>query len=130
MTQVATPTQLAMTAPVTQSPTGSGFAVQFVLPRGTTLATAPVPLDERVQLREMPARRLAVIRYSGFWSDANYNEHLLKLQQALKAADLRWAGEPVYARYNPPYTPWFLRRNLPPVPANHPGASPGTGVAC
>ena len=59
----------------------------------------------------MPARRLAVIRYSGFWSDANYNEHLLKLQQALKAADLRWAGEPVYARYNPPYTPWFLRRN-------------------
>lgn len=111
VTQVATPTQLAMTAPVTQSPTGSGFAVQFVLPRGTTLATAPVPLDERVQLREMPARRLAVIRYSGFWSDANYNEHLLKLQQALKAADLRWAGEPVYARYNPPYTPWFLRRN-------------------
>ncbi|MBV5331755.1 heme-binding protein, partial [bacterium] len=34
-----------------------------------------------------------------------------KLQAALRAADLAWSGEPVYSRYNPPFTPWFMRRN-------------------
>jgi hypothetical protein len=62
-------------------------------------------------LREVPPSRLAVIRYSGFWSDSNYNAHLAKLQAALRAADLAWSGEPVYSRYDPPFTPWFMRRN-------------------
>lgn len=54
---------------------------------------------------------MAVIRYSGFWSESNYDEHLASLQAALRAADLKWTGEPVYARDNPPFTPWFMRRN-------------------
>ncbi|WP_158081287.1 heme-binding protein [Rhodoferax fermentans] len=54
---------------------------------------------------------MAVIRYSGFWSDANYEEHLSQLQTALRVADLVWVGEAVYSRYNAPFTPWFLRRN-------------------
>ena len=52
-----------------------------------------------------------MIRYSGLWSDANYNQHLVELQQTLKTAGLAWSGEPVYSRYNPPFTPWFMRRN-------------------
>jgi hypothetical protein len=100
-----------MTAPVTQTAAPGGFRVQFVLPRGVTLASAPEPLDARVTLREVAPGRVAVIRYSGFWSDANYDQHLTKLQSALRAADLPWAGEPVYSRYNAPFTPWFLRRN-------------------
>jgi hypothetical protein len=111
VTQAAAPVKLAMTAPVTQSVAGSGYVVQFVLPAGVTLATAPEPLDARVHLREVPAREVAVIRYSGFWSEANYDQHLKALQQALRAANVQWAGEPVYARYNAPFTPWFLRRN-------------------
>jgi hypothetical protein len=55
--------------------------------------------------------RVAAIRYSGFWSDANYNRHLAQLEEVLSAAGLAWTGEPIYARYNPPFTPWFLRRN-------------------
>jgi hypothetical protein len=54
---------------------------------------------------------VAVIRYSGFWSDANNDRHLAKLQDALRAADLVWFGEAVYSRYNAPFTLWFLRRN-------------------
>jgi hypothetical protein len=76
-----------------------------------TLATAPEPIDPRVRLREMPASAVAAIRYSGFWSQANYAEHLDQLKAALRAADVRWTGEPVYSRYNAPWTPWFLRRN-------------------
>ena len=111
VTQAAVPVKLARTAPVTQAAAPGGFLVQFVLPKDVTLASAPEPLDPRIRLREVPPSRVAVIRFSGFWSESNYNEHLAKLQAALRAADLAWSGEPVYSRYNPPFTPWFMRRN-------------------
>jgi hypothetical protein len=85
--------------------------VQFALPKGVSVSNAPEPLDARVQLREVPARRIAVIRFSGLSSKANYAKHLTKLQAALKAAGIAWSGEPEYARYNAPMTPWFMRRN-------------------
>ena len=111
VTQAAAPVKLDMTAPVTQAAAPGGFIVQFVLPKDITLATAPEPIDPRVQLREVPARRVAVIRYSGFWSQANFDEHLAQLEAALRVAQLPWAGEPTLSRYNAPFTPWFLRRN-------------------
>ncbi len=111
VTQAAEPVKLEMTAPVTQTAAPGGFRVQFVLPKGVSRASAPEPLDTRVTLRDIAPSRVAVIRYSGFWSDANYNQHLAKLQAALRAANLIWVGEPVYSRYNAPFTPWFLRRN-------------------
>jgi hypothetical protein len=111
VTQVAVPVKLEMTAPVTQSAVATGFLVQFVLPKGVTPDSAPEPLDARIHLREVPPAQVAVIRYSGFWSEANYNEHLRKLQAALIGAKLTWTGEPIYSRYNAPFTPWFLRRN-------------------
>ncbi len=111
VTQVAVPVKLAMTAPVTQVAAPGGFLVQFVLPKGVSAASAPEPMDARVKLREVPSTRVAVIRYSGFWSEANYDEHLAKLQAALRNADLAWTGEAVYSRYNPPFMPWFMRRD-------------------
>jgi len=111
VTQTAAPVKLQMTAPVTQATAPGGFLVQFVLPKGVTVATAAEPLDARVQLREVLPSQVAVIRYSGFWSESNYSEHLAKLQAALRAADLAWTGEAVYSRYNAPFTPWFMRRN-------------------
>ncbi len=107
----AEPVKMAMTAPVTQAATPEGFLVQFVLPSGVTLATAPEPEDARVRLREVLGQRVAVIRYSGFWSQANEREHLAKLQRILREAQISWTGEPVLSRYDPPFMPWFLRRN-------------------
>ena len=111
VTQSAEPVKLAMTAPVIQSAQNNGYLVRFVLPKSVTFATAPEPLDERVKLRELPKQRVAVIRYSGFWSNANYESHLLKLQAGLKAANLTSRDEPIYARYDAPFVPWFMRRN-------------------
>jgi SOUL heme-binding protein len=111
VTQAVVPVKLEMTAPVTQTVAAGGFLVQFVLPKGVTVASAPEPLDTRIQLREVQPSQVAVIRYSGFWSEPNYNEHLAKLQAALRAEGLAWTGEPVYSRYNAPFTPWFMRRN-------------------
>jgi SOUL heme-binding protein len=111
VTQSAAPARMEMTAPVTQSAAPGGMRVQFVLPKGVSLAAAPEPNDPRVQLREEPASMRAVIRYSGTWSQANYEEHLALLKAALDAAGVATQGEPVLARYNAPFTPWFLRRN-------------------
>jgi len=111
VTQTPVPVKLEMTAPVTQVETNDGVLVQFVLPRGVTAQSAPLPLDARIRIRQLAPHRVAVIRYSGFWSDANYDKHLTKLQAALLREQLVASGEPVYSRYNPPFTPWFLRRN-------------------
>jgi hypothetical protein len=111
VTQAAAPVKLEMTAPVTQAAADDGFVVQFVLPRSVSLATAPEPLDGRIRLRELPAQRVAAIRYSGFWTQANYQEHLEKLQATLRSANIEWVGQPVLSRYDPPFKPWFLRRN-------------------
>ncbi|WP_218147633.1 SOUL family heme-binding protein [Massilia yuzhufengensis] len=111
VTQAAAPMKLEMTAPVTQSVASGGMLVQFVLPEDINMENAPEPLDPRVTLREIPSRRVAVIRYSGFWSESNYEKHLSKLQEGLRAANVVWKGEPVLSRYNGPMTPWFMRRN-------------------
>jgi SOUL heme-binding protein len=111
VTQAAEPVKMAMTAPVTQSAAAGGMRVQFVLPRGVTLESAPEPLDPRVQLRLVPASQRVVIRYSGTWTQANYDEHLALLKAIVARSDIATEGEPVLARYNAPFTPWFLRRN-------------------
>ena len=111
VTQTAAPVRMDMTAPVTQAAVAGGMRVQFVLPKGVTLATAPEPIDPRVQLRVVPAGTWAVIRYSGTWSQANYLEHLGQLRASLEAEGVVTQGEPVLARYNAPFTPWFMRRN-------------------
>jgi SOUL heme-binding protein len=111
VTQAAVPVKMEMTAPVTQAAVAGGMRVQFVLPKGVTLESAPEPLDPRVQLRLVPASQWAAIRYSGTWSQSNYEEHLALLKAALDKAGVATQGEPVLARYNAPITPWFMRRN-------------------
>jgi hypothetical protein len=107
----ADPVKLDMTAPVAQQATAGGFLLQFVMPRGYTLATLPEPLDARIKLRDVPAQTVGVIRYSGGWSQASYDENLAKLRQALAAANLKTEGEPIFSRYNSPMMPAFWRRN-------------------
>lgn len=111
VTQSRAPVKMAMTAPVTQSASGQGQAVRFVLPRTIDLRNAPEPDDPRVSLRQVASHRLAALRYSGSWSASNDREHLERLQTVLRKAGITWQGEPVIARYDPPFKPWFMRRN-------------------
>ena len=104
VTQAATSGPLEITAPVTQAAAAGGCVVQFVLPKSVTLASALEPIDPQVQLREVPSNRLAVMRCSGFWSQSNCEEHLSKLDAALRAAQVAWTGEPTLSRYNAPFT--------------------------
>lgn len=109
--EVAEGTKISMTAPVTQEKAGDSYRIQFMMPAEYSREELPEPNDPRVMIREVPARRFAVVRYSGTWSKRNYQEHLERLLGTLGAEGFEPLGEPIWARYNPPFTPWFLRRN-------------------
>ena len=103
--------KISMTAPVGQQPSGDRWAVSFMMPSGYTLETLPIPDDPLITLRQVPARRMAAVRYSGLWSEGNYRDNLKGLEAWIRAQGLTATGDPVWARYNPPWTLWFLRRN-------------------
>lgn len=104
--------KIAMTAPVVQAEDGRDeHVVAFVLPRSLTVDTAPVPTDPRVRVREVPERLAAAVRYSGRWTEKAYRRRLAELERDVVAAGLRADGAARFARFDPPFTPWFLRRN-------------------
>ena len=78
--------KIAMTAPVEQARAGGVYRVAFVVPRKYDRDTVPQPTDPRVRIREVPARSIAVWRYSGRWTEENFREHERELREP---SDLR-----------------------------------------
>lgn len=124
----ASRTRMEMTAPVSQRradesaqsadpvPQASesnrdAYWLSFVVPSRLSADTVPDPRDERIVVREVRAGTVAARRYSGRWSRQNYLRNLAVLEEALGRHGLRAISEPVYARYNSPFSLWFRRRN-------------------
>ena len=103
--------KIAMTAPVTQQQGAQAWTVQFIMPSGYTLESLPKPVGADVRLREVPAVRRVAIRFSGWWSDDLFAEKNAELQAWLARRGLSTVGSPIFAYYNDPFTPGFLRRN-------------------
>jgi hypothetical protein len=104
-------TKIEMTAPVTRQASGKSWKVRFIMPEGSNLATMPTPNDPNVKLYEEPAKRFAVLRFSGVGAPADMARKEGELRALLSARALTPIGEPVYASYNPPWTLPFARRN-------------------
>ena len=104
-------TDIAMTAPVLQEYSQGGWRYAFVLPADLTLETAPKPIDDKVRLAQVPGKNVAVIQYSGFWSEDSMQEKTSQLNDWISANNLTATSEPRWAGYNPPWTIPFLRRN-------------------
>lgn len=117
--QDVAPGKISMTAPVLQQGVevqgddgGTPmFRVAFVLPEGFTIENAPWPKNPNVHLRAVPESIAAVVRFSGRWSTLSYQRHLQSLRIALREAGLASIGTPRFARFDPPFKPWFLRHN-------------------
>jgi hypothetical protein len=62
-------------------------------------------------LKEVPGQLIAAFRYSGTWSKDRYEEKKMQLEALMRQKGLEPKGEPIFARYDPPFMPWFLRRN-------------------
>ena len=105
--------KIAMTAPVEQSKGEGVYRVGFIVPRKYNRETVPKPTDPRVSIREVPARTVAVWRYSGRWTEENFREHEQDLRRAVQARGLQAVSgdSAIIARYDAPFIPWFMRRN-------------------
>jgi len=111
VTQEGKSEKIAMTAPVTQELVENKWRITFMMPSEYSLDDLPEPLDTRVILKQEPGRLVAAIKYSGSWSQSRYEEKRAALEDFIAARGLNPVGEPTWARYDPPFKPWFLRRN-------------------
>lgn len=106
-------TKIWMTSPVVQEPSAESgrHVVAFVMPAEFTLDTLPRPSDPRITVRQVPEHVAAVMTFSGRWTERIYLEQVAELRTAVEQAGLEVSGPPRFARFDPPWTPWFRRRN-------------------
>ena len=103
--------KISMTAPVSMQESGGQWRVSFVMPSRYTMETLPRPNNPAVTLRQIPETRYAVIRFSGLAGEQKVAQKTSDLLAWLSAKGLSARGKPELARYNPPWTLPFLRRN-------------------
>jgi hypothetical protein len=130
-----TSTGLAMTAPVIQRrderlpqdvettttiADNGRYVVSFVLPDDVTAATVPAPSDPKVTVRVVPEEYAAAVRFSGRWTASSYRDKVAALTTALGEAGLTATGPARFARFDPPWTPWFMRHNEVVIPVAAP----------
>jgi len=103
---------IPMTSPVLDTlNTDNTRTFAFVLPDTYTMDTLPTPNDERVILREVPAKTVAVRQFSGFWNQKNFDKNYEILTSSLTKDKLEFSDTYTRASYDPPMVPFFIRRN-------------------
>ena len=104
--------RIEMTTPVTQTQESEGkYRISFVMPSRFNESSIPLPTNPEIQIRSNPARTMAVKKFSGSWSEKNFQKNETMLWQMIQDNNWEILAEPVYARYNSPFSLWFLRRN-------------------
>jgi hypothetical protein len=110
MTTPVVSQEIQMISPVLSDFSNQGY-MAFVMPAEFSTETTPLPLDNRVKIEEVPSRLVAVLRFSGSWSETHFKEKTTELLQELVDAKIVPVGPVFSMLYNPPLTPSFLRRN-------------------
>jgi hypothetical protein len=124
VSQKALSEKIEMTSPVAQKESDQGWTVSFLLPAKYSFEGAPLPLDSSVKLRLIPSRYMVAKRYSGRWTEEGFLKNKIDLEKWLRQNELEVLGEAEWARYNAPYTPWFMRRNEVLIPVKYSPAQP------
>lgn len=107
--------KIAMTAPVTQAPAqasdGEAWTVAFIMPSDWSMDTLPTPTNPDVRVREIPARTVASLRYSGRSRPKAQARKRAELQEWLDQNGYEPIDAPEVAFYNAPFVPGPFRRN-------------------
>ena len=103
--------KISMTAPVNMQELSGIYRITFLMPSKYTMETIPKPLDKRISIKKEKSKIIAAYRYSGGWSKKKYEKMKRKLLAIIHERGLEIKGDPCFARYNPPFMPWFFRRN-------------------
>ena len=103
--------KIAMTAPVTAREEQGAHVISFGMPKKYTLESLPTPTDPRVSIVEVPAKKMAVLRFSWFANGTRIQQMEQKLLSMLARDNVEVVGSPQYAGYNAPWTPPWMTRN-------------------
>ena len=116
VSQEAANAKISMTTPVSQERSAEAWAISFMMPATYTMETIPIPTNPRIKIREVPPRQVAIIQYSGRWTESGYLKHKQALEAWIQSEGWSINGSAIWARFNAPYTPWFMRRNEVQIP--------------
>jgi len=107
------PEKIAMTIPVIAEGKGDKktWLIQFVMPKQYTIDTLPKPNNPQVKLVQIGPQKLAVIRFTGFVTDEKVQEKTTELMAWIQSRNELPLGNPRLARYNPPWSIPWMRRN-------------------
>ena len=110
--------EIPMTAPVAQTPAGKGqdgvsgkWAIRFFLPSNYSVENIPQPLQQGINIVTLEAQRFASVSFKGTQNDKKVAKYTTQLREFISQKGYEVSGEPVYAFYDPPFVPWFLRDN-------------------
>ena len=107
--------KIAMTAPVSikqeQQQNDGKWRVQFTMPSQYTMQTLPKPNNPDIAIIEVPPQTYGVIKFSGLAGAEKVAAKTAELQSWMQTQKLTVTGTAELARYNPPWTLPFMRRN-------------------
>ena len=103
--------KIKMTAPVTQKSSDKGWVVSFTMPTSYNIDTLPRPVNEAINIKEIPEKKMAVITFSGQSEKKNILKHERKLLEFLNKNTFKYDKNAIYAFYNPPWTLPVLKKN-------------------
>ena len=102
---------IVMTSAIMKSEVNDKWQVNFVMPKEYSLDTLPRPNNEQVKIIEIPKEKYAVIVFSGLVRDSSYSEKAQLLNDFIMTNNFTQLEAIKIARYNPPWTLPFFRRN-------------------
>jgi hypothetical protein len=85
--------------------------MNFVLPKAVAEQGAPTPSREGVTLKTYPGGTMAALRFHGYRDQEAVKNAEAKLREWVAAQEMQAEGTAMFAYYDPPWTPEFLRRN-------------------
>ena len=110
--------EISMTSPVAQTlanqndgASAERWIVRFFLPRDMAEENIPLPSEKGVTVSRLNAQRFASVSFRGSQSDKKILENTAKLKAFISQNGYEVSGRPIYAFYDPPFIPWFLRDN-------------------
>ena len=104
--------KINMTSPVAQTKNKSQeWVVSFFMPSNMTPNSTPKATNPQIKIKTNKQVKVAAIRFSGSGKQKNLDQHTKELIEYLEKNKIVFKNTPTYAFYNPPFIPWFLRRN-------------------
>jgi predicted transcriptional regulator YdeE len=103
--------KISMTVPVGVQQANDGWRVYFVMPSQYDLETLPKPNNPLVSIKQIPSQKFAIVRFSGLVDEEKMAKKVVELTHWIESKNLKMINAPELARYNPPWTLPFLRRN-------------------